>query len=134
MWPRRLDRSALDACAAALVGHHNFRAFTPTETQHQVFARRVLSAAWSDVDDELVFDIEADSYLRHMVRSLVGTMVDCAAGTFSVAWFEQLLRGESREQAGRTAPPHGLCLLGAHYRSETENSGNSQLRRDTLQA
>jgi tRNA pseudouridine38-40 synthase len=108
--PRRLDVDALHASAAILAGEHDFRAFTPTETQHEVFRRRVLGAAWVERDDHLDFEIEADGFLRHMVRTLVGTMVDHDPERVAT-----LLAGASRSEAGRTAPPWGLYLERVTY-------------------
>jgi tRNA pseudouridine38-40 synthase len=107
--PRPPDLDALAVAAAALVGKHDFRAFTPTQTQHEVFVRTVEQAEWIRRGDHLDFEITANSYLRHMVRSLVGTMVE-APGTI-----QELLGGRSRSEAGVTAPPWGLYLVSAEY-------------------
>ena len=114
-WPREVSEEALGACAASLLGEHDFRAFTPAETQHEVFRRIVLGAEWQRRGDELVFAIEADSFLRHMVRTLVGTMLQTAAGERPPEAFASLLEGAPRAAAGVTAPPHALCLVGVRY-------------------
>ena len=106
--PRRLDVEALAASAALLLGEHDFRAFTPTETQHDVFVRVVESAEWIPRGDHLDFEITADSYLRHMVRTLVGTMLDGID-------LASLLDGADRADAGQTAPPWGLYLVAVAY-------------------
>jgi tRNA pseudouridine38-40 synthase len=116
-WPRRVDRAALDACARALVGTHDFTAFTPTETHHVRFTRDVFDALWRPVDggELLEFWIEGDSFMRHMNRVLVGTMLEVADGSRSVAEFERLLSGRPRSAAGMTAPAYGLYFAGVGY-------------------
>jgi tRNA pseudouridine38-40 synthase len=120
-WPHRLDVSALSECAAALVGEHDFTAFTPTETYHERFSRVVFAARWQDGGSEgevLEFWIEADAFMRQMIRALVGTMLEVGGGRRSVASFCELLEGRSRSEAGRTAPAHGLYLAGVGYGGE----------------
>jgi tRNA pseudouridine38-40 synthase len=114
-WPHAVDLPALEACAAALVGTRDFTAFTPTGGCHQRFCRDVISAAWRRTEDLLVFEIEADAFMRHMNRVLVGTMLEVAGGRRSVADFERLLAGRPRSEAGATAPPHGLYLASVRY-------------------
>ncbi len=114
-WPHRLDRAALCACAQALVGEHDFTAFTPTQGRHRHVRRRVLAARWVEVGGVLSFEIEAESFLRHMNRVLVATMLEVGGGRRGLADFRGLLEGCPRADAGATAPPHGLWLLGAGY-------------------
>jgi tRNA pseudouridine38-40 synthase len=114
-WPREVDFEALEACAAALLGTHDFTAFTPTETYHVRFERDVLAARWEREGDLLSFWIEADTFMRHMNRVLVGTMLEVAAGGRTVEDFAALLQGAPRSAAGPTAPAHGLALAAVRY-------------------
>ena len=109
-YARPLDEERLAVAADLLVGNHDFRAFTPTETQHQTFRRNVTAAAWYRRGDALELEITANSFLRHMVRTLVGTMV-----ALPPERIEPLLEGRHRSEAGPTAPPWGLYLTSVGY-------------------
>ena len=128
-WPHELDRGVLDECAEAVVGRHDFTAFTPTETEHSRFHRDVLKAEWragpqspvqrlqgsESGEDSLEFWIEAKTFMRHMNRILVGTMLEVASHRRTLADFERLLEGRPRAQAGSTVSAHGLALAGVSY-------------------
>lgn len=109
-WPQPLDDRSLAACAALLPGEHDFTAFTPTVTEHDVFQREIRAARWERRGDHLHFTVTADSFLRHMVRTLVGTMLE-----FPSERFAGLLEGQPRPQAGSTAPAWGLYLERVEY-------------------
>jgi len=142
-WPHSVDVDALVACAAALVGTHDFTAFTPTETEHVRFSRDVLAAFWRrapvglsgaarvsgpagvsggagsvEGGEVLEFWIEADAFMRHMNRVLVGTMLEVASDRRSIEDFVSLLDGRPRSAAGPTAPAGGLYLVGVGYDGE----------------
>jgi tRNA pseudouridine38-40 synthase len=111
LWhPRRVDVQKLNACAAMVIGEHEFRAFTPTETRHDSLVRIVEDARWYERGDAIELEITADSFLRHMVRTLVGTMLERDPDDFV-----DLLEGAAREQSGSTAPAHGLYLVRVAY-------------------
>ena len=128
-WPHRVYPGLLERCAEQLLGTHDFTAFTPTETEHVRFEREILRAEWrrgrtlgpegrtsATGDLELLeFWIEADAFMRNMVRVLIGTMLEVAGGRRSLEDFAALLDGVPRERAGDTAHAHGLYLASVRY-------------------
>ena len=118
-WPHRLELDALEASAAALLGTHDFTAFTPTDTKHTRLERLILGASWSRESERLTsFEIEAPAFMRSMVRVLVGTMLEIGGGRRELDDLLRLLAGAERSEAGETAPAHGLYLIAVRYRDE----------------
>jgi len=115
-WRHALDRATLDECAAALMGPHDFTAFTPTQTEHVHFRRHVFRAEWTRADEQVLeLWLEADSFMRRMVRILVGTMLAVGGGRMELEHFRELLLGAPRTDAGDTAAACGLYLEHVRY-------------------
>ncbi len=113
--PYRFDRALFRECLGLALGTHDFRAFTPAVSQHRTFIRTVLEASAVADGEELVVELSAEAFLRHQVRTLVGTALEVARGWRRVEHFERLLAGAPRAQGGQTAPPWGLTLVGVRY-------------------
>ncbi len=116
-----MDFGALREAAALVEGRHDFTAFTPTVTEHVFFDKTILSCSWkhssrgSSLTSTWSMEIEAESFLRHMVRTLVGTMVEIGQGVRPVEDLERSLEGGVRGDVGKTAPAHGLFLWDVRY-------------------
>jgi tRNA pseudouridine38-40 synthase len=114
--PQRLDVAVMRAASAAIVGEHDFAAFQGAGSTTHTSVRRVRSADWrTAADGSLVFAVAGDEFLRHMVRSLVGTLVEIGHGRRPADDIARLLATRDRSGAGRTAPPEGLFLVAVEY-------------------
>jgi tRNA pseudouridine38-40 synthase len=110
-----LNLGAMQDAASRLVGTHDFAAFRSVGTKLQDTVRTVTAAEWRQHAGVVTFEISGNGFLRHMVRAIVGTLVEVGRGWRDSATVVQLLQGGTRSQAGATAPPHGLFLVRVDY-------------------
>ena len=113
--PHPLDLAMMRLAAAHLTGRHDFSSFQATGSDARHAVRTVLHSSWREEDGLLVYEIEAHAFLRHMVRNIVGTLVDVGRGAMTVARFLEVLAARDRRLAGVNAPPHGLFLSEVKY-------------------
>ena len=114
--PLPLDVAAMEEAVAALAGEHDFAAFRGADAGPQrSTVRRVLETAVRADGPLLVYRIEATGFLKHMVRNIVGTMVEVGRGERSPSSMRDILASRDRTRAGPTAPPHGLLLVTVRY-------------------
>jgi tRNA pseudouridine38-40 synthase len=112
----RLDVDAMNAAAATLVGTHDFAAFCGTGSDAATTTRTVFESAIRNPQSALLeYEVSGDGFLRYMVRNIVGSLVDIGRGRMAPEWLGQVLASRDRTKAGRTAPAHGLFLVGVKY-------------------
>ncbi|TMB60777.1 MAG: tRNA pseudouridine(38-40) synthase TruA [Chloroflexi bacterium] len=109
--PGSLDVAAMKDASGSLIGRHDFAAFAAGVSGE----RTVRRAEWSEAGELLRFEIEADAFLRGMVRGIVGTLLWVGRGKIGVDRFAEVLRSRDRAQAGPSAPAQGLCLIRVEY-------------------
>ena len=113
--PYPLDDAAMVAATEAIVGCHDFSAFRASTCAAKSPVRTVHDARWRLEGDCWHFEITANAFLQHMVRILVGTLLEVGRGRRSAESLAELLVARDRRRAGKTAPPHGLCLVEVQY-------------------
>jgi tRNA pseudouridine38-40 synthase len=115
-WERvPLDAARMHAAAQALVGEHDFSAFRTVACQARRPHRRVDAVSVTREGEHVVMDIQANAFLHHMVRNIVGSLLPVGRGEQPVDWLAALLAGRDRSVAGPTAPPNGLAFVGPLY-------------------
>lgn len=113
--PRSLDVRAMRAAAAALVGEHDFSAFRASDCDSESRTRRVLHSGLTETDNLCTYRVQANAFLKHMVRTIVGTLVAVGTGDLAPDAMPEVLVSRDRGRAGATAPPQGLCLVAVSY-------------------
>ena len=109
-----LDVMKMNQCCSAILGSHDFQSFCQSKAKVEHYLCDVRYAFWYQDKDEMVFEIQANRFLHHMVRIIVGTMVEIGDATISTSMTE-ILAARDRKVAGSTAPAHGLALLKVDY-------------------
>ena len=117
-WRRELDLQALRQAAEFLPGEQDFSAFRAAGCQSRSPFRHIDRAVWMERGSFLVFEIQANAFLQHMVRNIVGSMLEVGLGNRQPGWFAELIAGRDRTLAAATAPPDGLYLVGVGYGDE----------------
>jgi tRNA pseudouridine38-40 synthase len=111
----RLDLESMNCAAQIFVGEHDFAAFRSLGTEVRTTIRRVMFSEWTRAGDTLLYRVEANSFLRHMVRAMVAAMIDVGRGKLTVDEVATILAGLNRGAAPANAPPGGLCLVEVRY-------------------
>jgi tRNA pseudouridine38-40 synthase len=113
---RKLDTASMRTAISHIIGSHDFKSFEAAGSPRTHTTRNIMSADLIEhKDGSLIFKIEADGFLRYMVRNIVGTLVDVGLGKITPAKFNDILASKNRSNAGATAPAHGLFLMEVKY-------------------
>lgn len=114
-YTKSLDVKTMNEAAALLLGAHDFQAFSKVKTEVNNFICNITSAHWREEGNLLIFYIEANRFLRGMVRAIVGTLLQVGLGKLSLPEFRATIDSKDRKQAGAAAPPEGLFLIKVEY-------------------
>ena len=114
--PHPLNWGEMKRASKKLIGQHDFSSFRSAGSSAKTSVRKVVRAEWKRSRDGLIrFEIEANGFLKQMVRAIVGTLVEVGKGKISAAEFQQIIESKDRKKAGPTAPAHGLFLKEVKY-------------------
>jgi tRNA pseudouridine38-40 synthase len=114
-----LDVKKMNLAADMLIKHSNFQCFSKVKTEVTTFECDIKKAFWEFRGDHLVFTIQANRFLRGMVRSVVGTMIEIGLGNWGLSDLDEILNSNDRQKAGRSVPAHGLYLIQVEYPKAT---------------
>lgn len=115
---RPLNIKTMNEAAALLVGKQDFESFSRVKTEVNNFLCEITEAYWIENDNDLVFHIKANRFLRGMVRAIVGTLLDVGLGKITSADVESIIIAKNRKMAGAAAPAHGLFITEVNYPSD----------------
>lgn len=113
--PYDLDVKKMNQAAKILFDYHDFTSFSKLHTDVKTNNCTIYQAEWSETEDELIFTIKADRFLRNMVRAIVGTLVEVGRGKMDLKEFRQVIESKNRSNAGTSVPGHGLFLARIDY-------------------
>lgn len=111
----QLDTTAMDVAAQLLLGEHDFSAFRSSRCQANHAVRTMQRISVKRKDSYVILDIQANAFLHHMVRNIMGTLLVIGRGEQPVEWMQDVLQSRDRKQAGMTASPAGLYLVNVEY-------------------
>ena len=111
----KINVNSMNECCEMIKGKHDFTSFSKTHTDVNHFFCEILEAEWIKKDEQIIFRVKANRFLRNMVRALVGTMVLVGKEKISSSDFEKILMSKDRTNAGPSAKAHGLFLTNISY-------------------
>lgn len=114
----KLDANSMHEAGKYLVGEHDFTSFRATQCQAKTPIRHIYDLNVNRTDDYITINVTANAFLHHMVRNIVGTLVQIGQGKFPPSWIKSVLQAKDRREAGVTAPPNGLYLSKVSYPAE----------------
>ena len=106
---------AMNSACKILFEYKDFSCFSKSHTQTKTNNCRIISAIWEEQEDKLIFTVEADRFLRNMVRAIVGTMMEIGKGKIQPADLHEIIKSKNRSNAGTSVPAHGLFLTEIKY-------------------
>lgn len=112
---QHLDLEKMNKASEILFDHEDFQCFSKSNTDVKTYNCKIVEAHWERNNEKIIFTISADRFLRNMVRAIVGTMVEIGSGKKNIDDFKKILESKDRNQAGPSAPAHGLYLTQVKY-------------------
>lgn len=121
----KLDIVEMNAACKVLYEYSDFSCFSKSGTQTKTNNCKILNAIWEEIDDQLIFTITADRFLRNMVRAITGTLLDVGYKKLDITGFRKIIEGKNRSDAGYSVPANGLFLEKIDYPKSIFNETNT---------